>query len=415
MKAYAKKIIKHPLFSGSMIMIIGSNFSNFIAWLYHFVISRVLSVPEYGELVSIISLLGLTTSIFSFINIVVMKFVSGAETKDLPKLLNTFSKKLKSFGIITVLIYLLLSPAIAAFLKIDYIKVAIASIAIYVALYNSLYRAFLNGLLKFSEAVLSNVSSTISRLLFGLILVLMGLSVLGAEIGLILGFAMGVLISKYFLRDITSKIKAKTKQISLKPIIKYSAPILIFSAVNNSFLMTDVLFVKHYFSLEEAGIYGSVSTLAKIILFATAPISNVMFPLVSQAHSNNKPYKSYLFLSSLLTIGFSSFILLIYLFLPELVINTLYRKEFLGAAPLLFWMGLFIAIYSIATMFVNFYLSINKTSVVKFTVISAFVQIFGIILFHNTLLQVIQVSIFAAFLLLLQILIYLIKSKGDEK
>ena len=65
-----KSLIKNPLFSGSAIMIIGSNLSNFIAYVYHLIIGRLLGPSSYGTLAALLSLMGLVAVSFGFLGTV---------------------------------------------------------------------------------------------------------------------------------------------------------------------------------------------------------------------------------------------------------------------------------------------------------------------------------------------------------
>ena len=78
MRQKVKGIMAHPLFSGSAIMVFGSNFANFFAYLYHVVIGRLLGPSLYGELAATLSLIGMISASFSFFSLVIVKFVSSA-------------------------------------------------------------------------------------------------------------------------------------------------------------------------------------------------------------------------------------------------------------------------------------------------------------------------------------------------
>ena len=74
-----KGLISHPLFSGSAVMVVGSNLSSFLAYIYHLIIGRLLGPASYGELAAILSLIGLFAASFAFLGLVVIKFVSAAK------------------------------------------------------------------------------------------------------------------------------------------------------------------------------------------------------------------------------------------------------------------------------------------------------------------------------------------------
>ena len=69
-----KGIVANPLFSGSFLMVFGSNFANFIAYVYHIIFGRILGPERYGDLSAILSILGILFSTFGFLNMLFALF-----------------------------------------------------------------------------------------------------------------------------------------------------------------------------------------------------------------------------------------------------------------------------------------------------------------------------------------------------
>ena len=136
-----------------------------------------------------------------------------------------------------------------------------------------------------------------------------------------------------------------------------------------------------------------------------------MFPLISQRKARNESFKKIFILSLLLTALAAIFVLLIYYFIPDLVIKVL-NAAYLEASPYLFWYGLFISLFTLSLLFVSLYLSLGKTSVVILPAVSSILQIFGIWFFHSSIIMVITVSIIVTFLLLVSLLIYAVSHRG---
>jgi O-antigen/teichoic acid export membrane protein len=170
--------------------------------------------------------------------------------------------------------------------------------------------------------------------------------------------------------------------------------------------MSDVVLVKHFFEPHLAGIYASLSTMGKIIFYGAAPISAVMFPLVSKVQARGGNYRKVFFLSMLLTSAMVFFLIFVYWLFPELVLQILYGDKFLEGAPYLVWFGIFIGLFALVSLLLNYFLSKGTTRVVYFALLAAVGQIIGIYFFHQDLIQVISVSIWISLILLLSLLIY---------
>ena len=88
------------------------------------------------------------------------------------------------------------------------------------------------------------------------------------------------------------------------------------------------------------------------------------------------------------------------------MIRLLYGDSYLSVSPLLGYFGVFIAFYSMLSALSNFLLSIGKTKIWVFLVLGAATQALLISLFHQSLLQVIQVSIVINAVLFLILFLY---------
>lgn len=400
-----KGLILHPLFSGSALMIIGSNLSNFIAYIYHVIIGRMLGPSLYGELVAVISIVGLFTAFFSFLGLVIVKFVSAAKKNEIQNIASWFGKKALVIGLGGAILVFLTTPFLSRFLHIQYSIMAILPVIFLLAIFGLLYTSFLQGLLRFKEIVISTNVNMMGRLILGTVFIYLGFSVIGVVLGILLAAVISFLLLRYFLREydfFSSNGILKNE----KKVFDYTVPILFVSISTYSIFSTDVLLVKHFFSAYDAGIYASLSTLGKIVFYGAAPIGSVMFPMISKRHARGLGYRKIFTLSLFLTAVITGSVVFIYWLFPQLMVKLLYGDEFLGAESSLVWFGLFMAVFTLGSLILNYYLSREKTMVVPFVVLAALIQAGGIWFFHDSILTVIKVSIFAASLLLGALLIY---------
>lgn len=399
-------LIDNPLFSGSVIMIIGSTIANAINYLYHLIVGRLLGPSSYGELVSLISLSGLLSVLPASISLVIVKYVSASrDIRDQTALISWLKIRAFQLSVIFFVLVVLITPVIGSFLHISNLSyiliVGFTFIFSLPAFYN---RSILQGLLKFKEATVSILFENSTRFAVSVLLIFLGFKVSGAIWGLAVSAAVGWYIADIYLKTYNSKNPKVSSNI--KSVILYSIPVVIQSIALMSLYSTDLILVKHFFSAYDAGIYAALSTLGKIIIFGTGPIGAVMFPLVSQRKSKGQGYKKIFIYSLLLTLAFTSFVLIIYWLFPQFTINLLYGGAYLEAAPFLIWFGLFITLFTISSLIINFHLSLGHIRVVFLPAVAAFTQIIAIWFFHKNLFSVIVVSILVASLLLGFLLIY---------
>lgn len=398
--------INHPLFTGSMVMIVGSNAVNFLNYIYHLIVGRILGPSNYGELAALISLMGLISIVPASINLVIVKYISAAKTEtEVVDLVIWLKNRIIKFSIIFFVIILLISPLIVSFLRVSKIIYLILFALTFLVGFQSLfYRAILQGLLKFKEMIFSILAENSIKLIASVLFIYLGFRVGGAVAAFLISAIIGWGITVFYL-------KVKTKgATNIHPDIKsmalFAIPVIIQSFATTSLYSSDVLLVKHFFSSHDAGIYASLSTLGKIIFFAAGPIGAVMFPLVSQRNAKGGNYKKIFRYSFIFTFITSCGILAAYWLFPKIAIRILYGALYLEAANLLFYFGIFIALFTLSSLIINYGLSLGRTKIVVLPTVAAFVQIIGIWFFHNSLSMVITISIIVSALLLLSLLIY---------
>lgn len=400
MRKNFSKMVKHPFFSGSLIMVLGTNGANAINYIYHMVMGRILGPSDYGVLAALISLITILSILPQSFSLVIVKFVSAAKNKEnIKALYNFLNKKIYFFSLGLSLTILIFSSYVSTFLNIKETLIYLAVISFFFFIPSAFYRSILQGTLNFKDLVVSIFSDTLTKLILGLVLVLMGFEVFGAMVGLVLAVLTGWALAYYFIKDIR-KIRNSSESFNIKPIISYSVPVFLQFITLTSFYSSDLLLVKHFFNNFEAGIYAAVSSLGKIIFFAAAPVTSVMFPIISMKNSKNEKFMKIFFLTILITFGISLVILVIYYLFPSLAIALLYGKAYIKGTTILFPYALFITILSLAWVIINFNLSLGKTKTVIIPCAGALFQIILILYFHNNLMQIVMVSLLVSSIML---------------
>lgn len=402
-----KSVLRHPLFSGSFIMIVGSNVANFFAYIYHLVVGQLMGPVAYGELVSVLAIITMVSSAFTFIGMVVVKFVSASNDEDVNTLFKWFYRKALWIGFIIGVPTVLATPYIANFLHLDDSIIIFLGPILFFTILVLVFKSFLQGKLEFLKVITSTNLELFSRLVLSVALIYLGYSVLGAMIGIFLSILLGFFLMRFFLR----KFSIRSDGIPFtkgKEVLAYSIPIFFTSVATNSFFSTDIILVKHFFgpNATAAGLYGALATMGKITFFGAAPIGSVMFPIISKKHAKGEDYLKVFFLSVFLTfiIGFG--VALVYYLVPDLAISALYGNKYLDASDNLFSFGIFMAIFTLSSLLISYFLSIKKTRVTIIVVLFAILQAIGIWKYHDTIETVIEISILASMGLLLSLLVY---------
>ena len=410
-----KHILDHPLFSGSLIMVAGSNLINLINYAYHLIMGRILGPPAYGELAALFSLLGLLGVVAVALNLVVVKYISSTpDDKERSGLIKWFDTQTLKITLIFFVITALLAPFIAGFLNLSStFSIILVALAVVFILLTTVNRSALQGLLLFRQSMTIFLVEHGLKLLIGVTLVALGFSVGGAMLGFVLAAILSWVTAKKLL---PAKFRGgQTVLLDLKPVLSYALPVLLQSVAVTSLYSTDLVLVKHFFSSGEAGLYAALSNLGKIIFFAAGPISTVMFPIVSKRQSQGEGFLKLFIYSLFATAVVAVGILLIFELFPERAITLLYGKLYIDAAGLLIYFGLFMTLFTLSSLLINFHLSLKRVRVVIFPLLAAIFQAVGIWSFHESLLSVIIVSIITNVLLLVSLSFYTVVTHYQKR
>jgi len=377
-----------------LIFYIGSMVVNVIAFAYHFILARLLSPAEYGILASLFGLIYLTSIPLNAGDILVTKLISGFEEKKrvshTKSLLLFLARKIGPLYVILFPVLILVSWPVQRFLKLPNVwSVMFVWIFVYMFIVTSILRSVMRALLRFNDFILSLMSETILRLLFAVILILLISHWYGWGIlGLLLTSVVVLGIAIFQVRDVISTKatsfdhhKLNIKSLGLGSLILSMSYTLMYSI--------DVLLVKHFFSDYWTGIYAVLVIAGKVIFFAQSPISIATLPIV--ARKANQPHTARKDLWILLGVStaIGAAIISAYLIGSQLLVKIVFSDKYLAAVPLIGWIGVAILGFSLASIGANFLLALNKIKAAWISLLGLGAEALAILLFHQTLLQVV--------------------------
>lgn len=398
MRQQAKKILKNPLIYGSSIVVLGSLFANFFNFLFNLYMTRNLSNADYGVLASIISLISLPALMTGAIIPMVVQFAGNYFAKGEMNLVRGFYYQIKKyfllFGVLVFTLLILLTPFISNFLHItDITLLILTSFVVFLGILHIINIAFIQAKMSFISIVSINVLAAVSKLLFGVITVLIGFKVNGAVLAIFLSSIIAYFASFWPIRFIFHKTEHAPK-VNTKDLFKYGLSSTLTVIGITSFITADIILVKHFFDPTNAGIYAGLALIGRVIFYLASPIGAVMFSVVVQKYSNKENFVSTFLQALFLVLAPSLLLTIIYYIFPDPTILFFTKKtENLIVSPLLGLMGLYMTSYVVLYIVANFYLSINKTKI-SFPILSgALLQILCITLFHDNFYQIIIASL----------------------
>jgi len=405
----------HRLARHSGIMFSATIVANLLGYLFHLYMGRSLGPAGYGILGSLLAAFYVLFIPLGAISTVVTKFTSEFKAREeygkVASLLFFGMRKLFRYTILIFIGLSLSSWLIANFLRIPSpFPVILMGLVLAFAAVLSIPRGVLRGLQKFGQLGLNISLETLIRLLLGVLLVSVGLGVNGAILAYGLGYLAAILLT---LTPLGFLFHLRNETIDVSRIYKFSLPALTMSVCLAVMTNVDLIFVKHFFTSEEAGVYTVISVLGKVMFFVSSAFTIPMFPLVSELHTRGENTLPILKKSSIYVILFSGIVLAAYWLSPSFIINTLYGSAYSAAAPLLGTFGIAMGLIALVMVYTAYLLALKDMRFIKVLLGCTFLEIVLLGLFHRTLLQVVHVLILTNGLTLF--LLFLSKLKTRQR
>ena len=182
--------------------------------------------------------------------------------------------------------------------------------------------------------------------------------------------------------------------------------------INNS----DIILVKHYFNDEQAGLYASLALIGRVVYFVAWMFVMLLLPKVIQLKKEGQETQPILMKYVAYIAILSTIIVLVTFIFPETVVHLMFGKAYLPIAFLLWKYALVTSIFAIANIFAYYFLSINEYIPVVVSALIGLTQIVLIVLFHNSLQQVVEMQLIAMVaLLFFQLLFFFYHNKKNVR
>src|SRR5260221_1998808 len=299
--ATAKRIISHDLISGSFFIFLGSILGGFLSFLLNLFLARKLSYADYGIITTLISFAGLMTVPSQSVTTTIVQFATNLYAKkQYQGLFLIYKKSLQLMcvvGVAVFIIFFVTQRLLSSFLHITngsyIILIGLFVSLVYVGLVNN---AMLQSLLKFGFYSFISFLSNITKVIFGILFVALGLKVFGVLFALILMGIIPFIVSFYPLRFLFHE-KEVAVPLSKKHIAGYAILVTIATLALSSFISTDIILVKHFFSPAQAGLYAGLTLTGKAIFYLTGPIATVLFPVIIRRYHQGRDFSKTFFLA----------------------------------------------------------------------------------------------------------------------
>jgi O-antigen/teichoic acid export membrane protein len=392
--AIARPLTRHRWrdFARDGALLFGSTLAANIAnYAFHFLVSRRLPVAEYGTVTSLIAALTIAGVPSVILATIVAKYSAElTAVGDLARL-RSLAERFALFALVAGAVIgataAINGARIAAFLRIDDPGLLMLLGAVTVcAVVTPTIRAVLQGTHRYGSFAASTVLEIGGRACFGVLAVELGGGVRGVLGGYLVGSLIALCYTAIMVAIACGPVREKTV-IDVRRLVLTTGAIGAATVAQSLLAYVDVVAVKHYLAADSAGMYGSVATLGKAVLFASGFAPMLVLPRAASATRGRVVVLSQgLAAVGLIGVaGIAGFGLL-----SHAVIQITYGARYLAAAPLLAPYGLAMAFLAATNLVVSFAIGAHRFGFVIPLVAAAGFEVAALALHHGSLREVVS-------------------------
>lgn len=394
---FPKQISTEQIFMLSILLVNGGNY------IYNLLLGRILGPSEFADAAILITFLLVLSFVGMTFQIVTAKYAVLFEKDKLAGFLKLITKYASFFGILFgALIFYFHKELQLIFHTQTSSMFWIFALGLPLYFLMSVNRGLYQGKDLLNKLSLTYQSEMISRLV-----ITIGVVVLAPFIPSSIAIAIGIVVSFIFGLFPFQKSIFKSSRVVTEKLIETKSIIIFFGLtafyeltqiiINNS----DIILVKHYFDNEQAGLYASLALIGRVVYFVSWMFVMLLLPKVIQLKKDGEntlpillKYVGYIIILATLIVTFT------WLF-PEFVVRLMFGEQYISISPLLWKYALATSIFAIANIFAYYFLSIGKYIPVIVSAFLGLTQIGLIVLYHNSLEQVVLMQVLTMVLLLI--------------
>ncbi len=360
---------------------------------------RLLTPAEFSIFIAITALLQVMVYMTNSIRNVVAYYTAGLATGEhslmaTGRFIRRSWRWAVRWGMVALLVAALLSPLLARWLRVPSVwPFLAAALAVLMLFLRPVSDGALQGIQFFAGLGTVQVLQAGLRLVMGAILLFLGWQAFGAILALPLAMAGGLALALWLLRPRWQAGRGATgaSRVSWNYSLLTLAGLLCFALMIN----LDAIVVKRVFSPEIAGNYGPVVTLGKMNLFIPLAIGQVLFPKVTQRQATGRDARPILLLALGVTMLPGLLLTTLFWLAPGFLVQTIFGSAYADPGRVLPVVGLATTLFAGLNIWLNYALSADRPLFVGGLAFTLLLQITGLLLFHETLLQVALVTLTA--------------------
>jgi O-antigen/teichoic acid export membrane protein len=378
----------------ALMFMAASLITSVLNYIYYPIMGRMIGVEGYGELQVLTSFLLQLTTVFIGLNLISVNIVANHDERESKALIIALQKVVFWFVALACVGVLLVSPQLKHFFHFSsswpFVLLIPSLLVDAIAVF---WTAYLQAKRDFTSLSFYTILTGGGKIVFSVLFVKLGLGVAGGILGIAAGLWLSLiavrLITKHELPPLLQTLAwPKRHEINLiKRHVTFIVEVIVALIGMSVLLSIDVMLVKHLFSAEYAGQYSGVSTVARIIFYASAPLVSVMLPAITLRSLKASKQAFYRTLGLSMTICVAG--LLVFTLLSHFIMRVLLGEQFAAASSWLPLLSVVALLVTVTNIMVNYLLALRSHLALVISLTSLALATILIFLHHDTINQIV--------------------------
>ncbi|HEX3463919.1 MAG TPA: hypothetical protein VHS78_07730 [Candidatus Elarobacter sp.] len=363
--------------------------ANVLGYLFYTLVSRALGVEAYGAFASLVATVLIVSAPALISQMVVAKLASDSalDPERLSGLVRAVDRVTLVLAAVPSLLLALAAVPLARFFHLDApLLIVLAACSLGGAIALPLLRGVLQGSSAFGAFALSNVAEGFGKALFApLGAYLFGLR--GALAGMAVGYAGAAFATYLFGRPHGRAIPA---HVSLRAIVRASAPVALAVFCVNVLLLYDVVLAKSYLGARTAGLYGAAALAGRALYAVVFFVPTVLLPQTAERSARGERTRVLFFQALAITLLICACACALFGLAPRFVVTTIAGRSFADAAPFAFPYALAVSALATANVVATYNIARGRMRFVVPLALVALGEIVTVVLRHRSAADLLQ-------------------------
>jgi O-antigen/teichoic acid export membrane protein len=402
-KTHLTSLAKQDFIRHNAIFFIGSLAIAVFNYLYYPVISRMVSVSDFGEIQALISIfmqLGIVLTAFGY---VVTNIINNTKNND--ESVKVIVRLEQATLLISTALFVLLclgSVLLQNSLQFSSaIPLILVGLLVMINVPSTSRTYFLQGMKHLKEVSISGVLFAAGKLLLTVLLIMLGNDVLAVMFGYIIAQTVTLLYLMkksqtfprlralfVFEKPDDSKLSAPLNKLVKRELFYGLMVIILLSGVMLLYT-SDSIMTRLYFHPEIAGLYSGISAIARIIFFVTASIAGVLIATIKLGDSHQTNQRTLVKSMGLIT-AIGGAVAIFFSLFSDFSIKLLLGSSYLHFGYLLPLLSLVMMFCAYNNLLVSYQIALRQFSAIIPVVIGVMLLAVCILLDHSSLEAIIR-------------------------